>query len=100
MDRASPRALRRRLRAPVDLLDRLREGAAAAGVLLCPLLAPVLFAARAALDAGAAADVPAAGGRARGAVCRRRLRRVRDENAVPEPEADRGKRRPRVLHGQ
>ena len=53
-----------------------------------------------AVDRAARPHLPVHGRRAGAPVRCRRVRRVRDEDDLPEPEADRRQRRPPLLHGQ
>ena len=98
--RVAAGGLRRPVRAPGGLLAEVHDRAAAGGVLLRAVCARVLPAAQARLDSAANPDLPGARCRARGGVRPRRVRRVRDQDDLPEPQADRRQSGPRLLHGQ
>ena len=88
------------VRAAGALLRRLRQGAAADGVLLRPVRAAVEAAVGPRVGPRAARHLPEADRRPGGRVRRDRVRRVRDQDAAAQPGADRGQRRAHLLHGQ
>ncbi len=97
LDGAAAGAVRRPLRRAGDLLGRLREGAPADRLLLRPVRAAVRAAGAGRVDAEAAALVLRRAGRARARLLVHRLRRVRDETHLPQPEADRLERAAHLL---
>ena len=98
--RVAAGGLRRPVRAPGGLLAEVHDRVAAGRVLLRAVCARVLPAAQARLDSAANPDLPGARCRARGGVRAGRVRRVRDQDDLPEPEADRRQSGSRLLHGQ
>ena len=98
--RAAAGAVRGAVRDPGRLLAGLPDGAAADGVLLRPVHAAVSPVARSALDAAADPPLPAADRGPGGDLLGDRLRRVRDQDDHPQPQAGRGQRPAHLLHRQ